>query len=83
VRRYLVELYVPRGHGLAEASAQARLVDDTDVRYLRTMFVAEDDTCFHVFEAASREALLEAASRSGFADARITETVETERKEGL
>ena len=80
--RYLLELYVPRGQGLDEAAARAQLVEDRDVRYVRTMFVAEDETCFHVFEAASREALLEAASRSGLEEARITETVESETKEG-
>lgn len=80
--RYLLELYVPRGLGLDEAAARARLVEEKDVRYVRTMFVAEDETCFHVFEAASREALLEAASRSGLTEARVTETVESESGEG-
>jgi hypothetical protein len=80
--RYLLELYVPPGQGLDAAVARAQLVGGGDVRYVRTMYVAEDETCFHVFEAVSREALLEAASRSGLADARITETVESETKEG-
>jgi hypothetical protein len=86
---YLLELYMPRGQAVEEAVARARLVGDrqvggeTAVRYVRTMYVAEDETCFHVFEAASREVLLEAASRSGLSDARITEAVETETKEGL
>ena len=80
--RYLLELYVPRGKGLDEATTRARQVQVGGVRYVRTMYVAEDETCFHVFEAASREALLEAASRSGLADVRITETVESESKEG-
>lgn len=87
--RYLLELYVPQGQALEEATARARLVGgrqaggDTDVRYVRTMFVAEDETCFHVFEASSRDALLEAARRSGLADARIAETVESETKEDV
>ena len=86
VPRYLLELYMPKGNVLEEAAARARLVggagDEAPVRYVRTMFVAEDETCFHVFEASSREALLEAVRRSGLADARITETVESETKEG-
>ncbi|PWU24999.1 MAG: hypothetical protein C5B48_03520 [Candidatus Rokuibacteriota bacterium] len=80
--RYLLELYVPRGQGLEEAAARAQLVQEKDVRYVRTMFVAEDETCFHVFEAASRDVLLEAASRSGLVEARITEAVESESREG-
>jgi hypothetical protein len=88
VPRYLLELYMPSGQALEEETARARLVGDRQgggegaVRYVRTMFVAEDETCFHVFEASSREALLEAARRSGFADARIAETVESETREG-
>ncbi len=86
--RYLLELYMPRGQALEEAAARARMVGDRKarseaaVRYVRTMYVAEDETCFHVFEASSREALLEAASRSGLTDARITETIESDTKEG-
>jgi hypothetical protein len=88
VPRYLLELYVPGGQALEEAAARARSVGasgagaEARVRYIRTMFVAEDETCFHVFEAVSRDALLEAARRSGLADARITETEESETKEG-
>lgn len=80
--RYLLELYVPRGLGLDEAAARARLVEEKDVRYVRTMFVAEDETCFHVFEASTPDVLLEAAARSDLGEARISEAVETETKEG-
>jgi hypothetical protein len=79
--RYLLELYVPRGQGLDEATARAQLVHEKDVRYVRTMFIAEDETCFHVFEAASREVLLEAVTRSGLGEARVIEAVETDREE--
>jgi len=87
VPRYLLELYVPRREPLEEVAARARLIGEADagseasVRYVRTMFVAEDETCFHVFEAASREALLEAARGSGLEDVRVTEAVETEGEE--
>jgi hypothetical protein len=47
-----------------------------ELRYVRTYFVAEDEICFHVFEAASREVVVEAAERAGLTDARITEAVE-------
>jgi hypothetical protein len=48
------------------------------VRYVRTLFVAEDETCFHVFDAPSREALVEAARRAGLTALRITEAIENE-----
>jgi hypothetical protein len=76
--RYLLELYAPRGQTVAEAAAQAQGVHQNGIRYVRTLLVEEDETCFHVFEASSRDALRQAASRSGFADARITETIERE-----
>ena len=79
VQRYLVESYVPR---LAEAecnvvASRARSVADelsrngTSVRYLHSLFVAEDETCFHVFEAASVEAVAEASRQAELAHARI------------
>jgi hypothetical protein len=89
VPRYLLELYVPRREPLEEAAARARLIGgsdgggETSVRYVRTMLVAEDETCFHVFEAPSREALRMAAHGSGLEEVRITEAVESEtEKEG-
>ena len=48
------------------------------LRYVRTLVVAEDETCFHVFEAPSREALAEAARRAGLGEPRITETTQSE-----
>jgi hypothetical protein len=76
---YLVELYLPRVGSLAAAAEDARRAEELGgdgLRYVRTYFVAEDETCFHVFEASSRDAVVEAASRAGLRDARVTEAVE-------
>ena len=79
---YLLELYLPRGVSLSRAAEDARRVQaasahaGSGLRYVRTLFVAEDETCFHVFEALSRDVLVEAASRAGFAGARVTEAVQ-------
>ena len=80
--RYVLELFVPRGETLEAAAARARGLEHGEVRYVRTTFMAEDETCFHVFEAGSPDALLEAAARSGLGEARISQAVETETKEG-
>jgi hypothetical protein len=42
---------------------------------VRTILVPEDETSFHVFEAASREAVVEAARRAAFNAVRVVEAV--------
>jgi hypothetical protein len=79
LQRYLVESYVPRlGEAdCHDAASRARSVADElsrngmSVRYLHSLFVAEDETCFHVFEALSVDAVAEASRRAELAHARI------------
>jgi hypothetical protein len=79
---YLLELYLPKVGCLSAAAEAARRVEqlaageDDELRYVRTYFVAEDETCFHVFQACSRDAVVEVSRRAGLEDARITEAVE-------
>jgi uncharacterized protein DUF4242 len=74
---YLLEVYVSKADSLPRASEEARrLADGGNVRYVRTTFLREDETCFHVFEARSREAVVEAARRAGLPNARVTEAIE-------
>jgi hypothetical protein len=79
-RSYLVEVYQPRT-GADAAAARARSAADaasragTPVRYVRSIFVPEDETCFHVFESSSKEAVLAATERAAFAFPRIAEAV--------
>jgi hypothetical protein len=85
MREYLVEVYAPRnGAGVAEAAARARESaerlsgEGTAVRYNRAIFVPEDETCFHVFEAVSQEAVRAASERAEFPVQRIVEAVGTQ-----
>jgi Nickel responsive protein SCO4226-like len=81
---YLVELYVSaaQSQGLREVAEQARRAtaqmrrDGTLVQYLRSIFVPEDETCFHVFEGPSAEAVGEASRRAAIDFERIVEAVE-------
>lgn len=50
------------------------------VRYLRSIFVPEDETCFHVFEAPSAKAVAEVVQWAGLSSDRIVEAVEAEEK---
>jgi hypothetical protein len=42
---------------------------------VRAIFVPEDETCFFLYEAASAEAVRDAAHRAGLSSGRITEAV--------
>jgi hypothetical protein len=76
---YLVEVYVPRSgvadvhEAAARARASAEQLSDQgmSVRYVRAIFVPEDETCFHVFEASTTEAVQAASERAAFPARRI------------
>jgi hypothetical protein len=74
-----VEAYAPGTTDLAEVEERAReaastlTLAGTPVRYVRTIFVREDETCFHLFEAASAESVREAARRALLSPQRIVE----------
>jgi hypothetical protein len=89
MQSYIVETYVPR-LGEAECRATAARArqateelsrDGSSVRYVRSLFVAEDETCFHVFESSSAEAVAEASRRAGLDDARIVEVSVTSARD--
>jgi hypothetical protein len=82
--KYLVESYIPRsrarearraGHD-ARIAAEELVREGTRVRYVRTTFLPEDETCFHIFEAVSEEAVGEACRRAGIGSARIVPAME-------
>jgi hypothetical protein len=85
--RYLVELTRPRDGWLAlqGASSRARRAADALqqqgelVRFLRAIYVPEDDTCFFLIEAGSAELVDEVGERSGVDFRRITEPVDAAR----
>jgi hypothetical protein len=78
---YVVEVYVSRlsASVLDETSAQARRAAEelsragTPVVYTCSIFLLEDETCFHFFEAPSLEAIQETCSRLGLTSKRIAE----------
>ena len=80
---YLLETYVSRTGAdsvpacadRARRAAQQLRRQGTLVRYLRTVFVPEDETCFHLYEAASEEVVREAAERAELRIERIVEAI--------
>jgi hypothetical protein len=78
---FLVELYVSRADGAstgpgaerARRAAEELSRQGTAIRYLRSIFVPDDETCFHLYRASSVEAVREVGSRAGLQFERISE----------
>ena len=81
---YLVETYVPRSQAenVRAAGRRVRVAartlarDGVSVRYVRTTLLPGDETCFHVFDAASREAVADACRLAGLDTTRIVLAIE-------
>jgi hypothetical protein len=75
---------MPRSHArdARAAGREARVAaeqlsrEGRQVRYLRTTFLPNDETCFHVFESADKEAVGEVCRRAGMGSARIVQALE-------
>lgn len=86
---YILELYVSRGDPTtvaagaerARAAAEELTAEGTHVRYVRAIFVPEDETCFFLYEAGSADAVREAAARAGLGAERVTEALGAWREE--
>ncbi|MGZ8514320.1 MAG: nickel-binding protein [Candidatus Limnocylindrales bacterium] len=87
---FLVECYVSRTDGAAAAdgsdgarrAAAALTEEGTEVRFLRSIFVPEDETCFYLFEATSVDTVREAAARAGLTFGRVAAAVAVAQGEG-
>jgi Protein of unknown function (DUF4242) len=83
VPTYLVEAYAPKisaqtcarleraaREAVRELAAQGR-----QIAYLSSIFIREDETCFHLFEAESAEDVEAVTARAALCLTRIVETV--------
>jgi hypothetical protein len=76
---FLAEVYAPAAARIADIATRARSAAEeasragTPVRYLRSIFVPQDEMCFHLLEAGSAEAVREVIGRAGFSPERIVE----------
>ncbi len=85
---FLLELYVPRWQRRAavDGADRAALVaerlrrDGASIRYLRSIFVPEDETCFLVYEAASADEVRRAASIAGLPSDHVVKALEAEAR---
>lgn len=82
---YVVEVYLPRTRARdarvtarrARAAAEELTGDGLLIRYLRTTFLLDDETCFHFFEASSVAPVAELCRRLDLGQVRIVEAVES------
>ena len=88
--RYTVELRLPRtGWGdLQEAAARARQateqmrLEGEHVRFLRSIYVPEDDACFFLYEGPSAPAVKAAALRAELGVLRVDQALRIDFEEG-
>ena len=81
---YLVEVYLPRTRaeeaGVAgsriQAAADQLSLEGVPVQYLRTTFLPDDETCFHLIEAPTPAAAEEVSRRAALGSARIVAAIE-------
>jgi hypothetical protein len=81
VAQFLVEMYVPpldrrarsQMIGAARAAAAAVTRNGAAVRHVRAIYVPEDATCFHLFEAPSADVVERVLAAAGLASTRISE----------
>jgi hypothetical protein len=81
--RYTVELRLPQAGcaDVQEAAARARAATEEPVRFLRSIFVPEDDTCFLLYEGPSAESVRAAAVRAQLGPRRVDAALTLEGEE--
>ena len=80
---FLVEFYLSRTDRAATQAVADRAClaaeeltrRGTPVRYLSSIFVPEDETCFHLYEAISADAIREVAQRAELSFERVLEAI--------
>ena len=84
---YVVEVYLPQARARdaqitarrARAAAEELALDGLPIRYLRTTFLPDDETCFHFFEASSLDVIEQAIGRAALGRARVVPAVDASR----
>ena len=86
MEQFLVELYLPRAQAprlrevadRAHAAAEEMTREGTTIHYLRAIFLGGDEICFHLYEAESRELVVEATRRAAIPVERVVTAISVE-----
>lgn len=81
---FLVETYTPRPAetalpslaAQAEEAAQVASRAGIDIHHVRSFLAPDDEVCFHLFEAASADAVVRMSELARFDHERVTEVIE-------
>jgi hypothetical protein len=77
MRSFLVESFTPQSAALGELEARARhAASGTSVRYVRSIFVRNDEICFHLIDAPSAADVADVIRSAGIEAQRIVEVDE-------
>ena len=84
---YCLEIYLTAGSpaALDDAVRSARAAAESfeargrSLRYLRSTYLPEDETCLHFFAAASAEDVAEAARQAGLTGERVTRSIHADQ----
>jgi Protein of unknown function (DUF4242) len=84
---YVVEVYLPRSRDReardsgrrAQTAAEQLAHEGVPIRYIRTTYLPDDETCFHLFEAPTAAAVEEASRRAALGRVRIASAIEAFR----
>jgi len=87
---FLVEAYEPCGHDESHAEIEQRVRtaaaalsrSGAEVRFLRSIYVPTDETCFHLFDGPSIEVVEAVGRRAELTFNRVTEAIEPALSEG-
>lgn len=83
-KTYLVEIYLPAADtarvdgtlARAEAAAEELARGGADLRFVRSTYIPDDETCFLVYEAGSAELARAACIRAGIPSDRVLSAIE-------
>jgi hypothetical protein len=75
--RYLAERYVPAHlrRAIADDVNRVRAAGTDGVQLLQTLYVPDDEVCFHLFESESVELVEQASRAAGFEVQRVLRVV--------
>jgi hypothetical protein len=82
MKRYLAEVYLAHIGGLeaiaspVRAAARASRREGTPVRFVRSLYVPEDQTCLLLFEAGASASVQEVTQRAGLHVTRVVAVME-------